>query len=877
MSLPTRLLTGMLLALCTVTTAQSNFHVAVKTGTKLFGLQDENNNWVVSPVYSSMQAFSTGYYQEDEKYLLAEKDGKHYLFDATTGKKFMGPIDGRPVREYQGWRIEKDTLRGFATLSGRIVFPTEYHNIYVLSNGRVRLQKKGRYALADTNGRKYTPFAFDELSYYYKNVFTVTVRDQATREWHYGVIDTIGRVLVEPVYDHYLLLNTRCFAVSRGGDWRFIAPGGKQLSDLYDSIYTRYNDSVYYVVRNRKVGLADPLGRVQLPMAFDSIFPYGPGRTHITYLGGHCGLASPAGKELLKPTLDSIGSLESNYNSDKILRVLAVRNRKYGLLDCFGKMLIASNYSIAEWKSDDGVTGMFLGVENNRMRIFEINATSARPLAFGSVFPEKSNQVSCDGFTFVTDSSGKVLQKPLPYIIEEGDTTNTSVALRIVGRGGTEGMASMSKRILLPPIYKHVGNFGTFCQYYYDEHEDSFINEDIVYAETKGGHYGVYHSNGRRLADTLYVAVYKPGDDPYLMLETDSSNVVIIDTTGRMLLRADSSGSMAYHDDELLLLKRKTGYVWFSTAEGKIIGRTNCPEVYLVGEDHFVCKAPTDKLGLASRTGKLLTPVRYDRLESFSKETFYAERDGLRTLISKEGKELFPPVRKLAWSKKELSQLVPDRIDSGMVGDSIEPAMRRLAFNFIIDTMSLGYFTGSDHSDEEYTPEEPCGIIYAGMDNEFYGDGEGEGYYEEHFADVLSATNKTVSFGFHNNTFEYGTDNSDLSVANYFRSGDTLKMFQLEDCFTGTTYATVLNREIYDALLAAGSTLLPDTNTTDLTYENFSVNGQHLTLDVFTVDRENMDESESFSYEENVVHVRIPLKQLKAYINPKGPLAGLVK
>ncbi len=167
--------------------------------------------------------YDFGYLFHDGYCAMTNAEGDLGLIDKT-GKWVLEPAyDAIWALTESGYRIiMDDELYGVLDAAGSIVYPTEYQNIDIVSDGFV-LTKAGRRWQVDFNGKTVHPFMFDEMDYL---SYPVEYDDSGDLTWglsdyatyglsnRYGIINRLtGRPLTLAIYSEIEMLSMSLFKV----------------------------------------------------------------------------------------------------------------------------------------------------------------------------------------------------------------------------------------------------------------------------------------------------------------------------------------------------------------------------------------------------------------------------------------------------------------------------------------------------------------------------------------------------------------------------------------------------------------------------------------------------------------------------------------
>ena len=208
--------------------------ISVRQGTK-WGLIDKNGNVVQDCKFDKRLAL--GYYQNGDKWIDTEINGKHGLLDE----------------------------------NGREIYPAESEEFISFSGNLARVKKNGKYGLINREGREIYPAESEEHIWVDGDVARVK------KNGKYGAINKEGRIIY-PITADSMVIDGGMVEVSVSKD------GQGYKSGLFDSngneiLPMKYNIISYqngvFTVYDGKYGIFNIKGKQILPFEYDKIYIFG--------------------------------------------------------------------------------------------------------------------------------------------------------------------------------------------------------------------------------------------------------------------------------------------------------------------------------------------------------------------------------------------------------------------------------------------------------------------------------------------------------------------------------------------------------------------------------------------------------------------------
>lgn len=281
------------------------------------GYTDLNGNVVIPLRYPHAGDFSEGCATvavvKDSLFVFA-------TFIDTLGRELFPPdfqdasafCDGfAPVKLYERW--------GMIDHSGRMVLPTRYEImtamqdtlffagdengvalfdgrmqpltgfVYTwkgdLSDGRIPVQRNGKYGFLDRHGREVIPCTYDETGIFRLGRTLVRKGDR------YGIVDTAGRLVLPIEYENTTLRGDKYMysdslaLVEKEGRFGYVDFEGRLAIPFYFDDAYPFSEGLAAVRHNGMWGYVDTRGEVYMPFVFDLASPFRYGRAEVVYQG----------------------------------------------------------------------------------------------------------------------------------------------------------------------------------------------------------------------------------------------------------------------------------------------------------------------------------------------------------------------------------------------------------------------------------------------------------------------------------------------------------------------------------------------------------------------------------------------------------------
>ena len=239
-----------------------------------------------------------------------------------------------------------DTLAGLLSASGEVAVPCIYDLVDQPSGNRVLVSKNGLYGYTDLHGNLVIPTTFTQASRFSENRAAVVVAiDSFFYQCTY--IDTLGKVLFEPVYESALSFSQGYAPVKRYDRWGLIDTLGREvLPTIYEQI-TTIDHGIFFAGDGYGMAFfrlpapnsqaSDQKFKPLTPSVYIPMSGVNDNRVGV-YRDGKQGFLDLSGREIIPCTYDEVGLF-------KLGRTLARIGDRYGIIDTLGNIILPIEYS----------------------------------------------------------------------------------------------------------------------------------------------------------------------------------------------------------------------------------------------------------------------------------------------------------------------------------------------------------------------------------------------------------------------------------------------------------------------------------------------------------------------------------------------------
>ena len=230
------------------------------------------------PHYDNLQPFSCGIalVMQYQRWGVIDHSGRELIppmFEQITTVFdtlfFAGDLDGMALYD----RRMKPLTKQVYTWTGGI------------NDGRIAVQRDGKYGFLDRQGREVIPCIYDEISLFGSCRAMVRLGD------HYGIIDTTGRIVLPIEYEsrttkgEKYVYHDGLALVEQNGKLGYVDLDGQLVIPFYFDEAFQFSEGLGCALFKGRWGYVDTKGDIYLPFIFDVATPFHWGRADIAYDG----------------------------------------------------------------------------------------------------------------------------------------------------------------------------------------------------------------------------------------------------------------------------------------------------------------------------------------------------------------------------------------------------------------------------------------------------------------------------------------------------------------------------------------------------------------------------------------------------------------
>ena len=223
---------------------------------------------------------------------------------------------------------------GYIDTSGNeIVLPQyDFARDFKSEIGIVRLADK--WGVLGTDGKVLMPCASDNIDFL-DNTEDKILKISMNRQ-RYGLIDTLGQVTVDLLYDELGEFVEDRLAVRKGSKWGFVDKYGREVIPCRFTKVNNFSKGYATVKLGTKWGLIDKIGDTQLPFEYSHLGNHSDGLVWYRGVSGR-GYMDVEGNVIIEPKFSVVDDFENGIASVKV-------GGQYGLINTKGDYVLRPKY-----------------------------------------------------------------------------------------------------------------------------------------------------------------------------------------------------------------------------------------------------------------------------------------------------------------------------------------------------------------------------------------------------------------------------------------------------------------------------------------------------------------------------------------------------
>jgi hypothetical protein len=484
-------------------------------------------------------------------------------------------------------------------------------------------------------GKLVLKYTFEEISDF-KDGFAIVLLNGK-----YGLVNKFGKVIIEPTSDSPNNMEVKCGLVSFEvgyGPIAVIDIAGRSVmpAKTVTGILLCKNR---ITLENKGYGMMDFKNHTILPFKFSEAYLLPEGFCVASTFGGPgsvrndlYGLYDMNGKQVLPHEFERIDGFYSE-------RAIVKKNGKYGVIDPTGKELFYTDYGRIDRFVNDYAL-VYTNPKDGERKVGAINKNGkvVVPAIYQGLertFNFKEGMVSMGqnrkyGFL---DTSGKVV---VNFKYDNVEPFDNGIAKVWVG-WKYAGYINKNGNEIIPP------DFEAMDQANLRRYHDKYI------IGSKGSTQHVFNYSGKEVAVLNYKQINEVNDKEKSFLFLSDNKYGLLDSNLQVKIPAQ------YQSLELVfpgkIAARQQGKVVFINMNGKLISPAKYDLIEsfhndnMGGYENGLAKVRIQKKkGLINSYAKVIVPVIYDEIESFSNGLAVVKRNGKYGFVNSKGKEVIPAI-----------------------------------------------------------------------------------------------------------------------------------------------------------------------------------------------------------------------------------------
>lgn len=441
----------------------------------------------------------------------------------------------------------------------------EYDYFGEFAEGRIIVEKDGKYGFLSCNGKTVTPIVYSHAEHF-KHGVALVYNDKGD-----GLISLAGEEIVPcGEYESLAEMGEVFYQAEAGGKVGILDRSGESVLSLeYDKI-EEFDEDIYLVSKGSdNSGLVDKEWQVVIPLEYQQISKFGANH-YLAKKELMSGLINKSGKVIVPFEFDEIKEFKNS-------KYLVKKDGRVGLLDSIGQSIITLKYDKIETSGDSYV-------------VFEGAACG--------IVSKTGNEV-------------------LPCIYDKVSSCGENIYC--AQKDGKWGFFSETGKLLTSFIYDVVPNDYDVGSPYRSYHY-WYEFKDGLCVVRRNGEWGIIDKSGNEIIPCSYQLCHQMIEGKYASVK-QGDKYGIIDNTGRMVVPCEYNFSMPMGDGLVMLSKNGrralariadgsmlTDFKYWSIDEFKSNGLAR------VIEEVYAAKGNRRMYGLLNKKGEEIVPCEFGSL-----------------------------------------------------------------------------------------------------------------------------------------------------------------------------------------------------------------------------------------------------------------------
>lgn len=368
---------------------------------------------------------------------------------------------------------------GVIDKSGKIIIPAKYDKIEILKKGFYIVRLNNSYGLLDENLKEWMPVIYQNIEtgngIIYASIdnrFELRKMDLSliipgkvdqkgyilnftwfTKDDKFGVIDSLGRILLKPEYDNVMLFYSGWMTALQNSKWGIFDPKGKLKYPFeYDTVISVANGRGF-VKKDGKYWLTTKEYKPVRQLDFTSVRKFYDGRS-VVMKNDKWGAIDINGNLVIPCTWSSMANFKSGYAQ-------TIENHKFGLINREGKVIFTNSY----FKIDVRKNNIVVDSAYKLVGLFDLQGKQLYPFQL-TIVNDFFNGIAAfrqnDKIGYL-DESGKIVI-PAVYDLEDwetggyiGSNHNFLYDHAVIKLNGKFGMINARNEVVIPIKYDALG------------------------------------------------------------------------------------------------------------------------------------------------------------------------------------------------------------------------------------------------------------------------------------------------------------------------------------------------------------------------------------------------------------------------------------
>lgn len=289
---------------------------------------------------------------------------------------------------------------GYIDTSGQVVVPPTYSFAEDIVNQVGIVECQGKWGMIDKFGKELIPCRYDGV-HFLENTDNKIIKIYIQQP-KYGLIDTLGQLTVNAVYDEIGQFSEGRLSVKRNGMWGYVDSNGLEVIPCRFRTVSNFSEGLAAVKLGQYWGFIDKMGNVDIGFKYRRVGNFKDSLAW-AYEGEGIGYIDKQENYVIPPLFDKANDFEQG-----VARVM--KNKAFGLIDRNGRFIQKPRYSDIQPFDQNGLAIVRFGNERIKYGLINLKGEQITRVSYNSIEPFQEGLAAVkfrDGYGYI-DTTGQL-------------------------------------------------------------------------------------------------------------------------------------------------------------------------------------------------------------------------------------------------------------------------------------------------------------------------------------------------------------------------------------------------------------------------------------------------------------------------------------